>query len=96
MWHCSANRDEAVFEDPDRFDVTRSPNPHIGFGGPGPHFCLGAHLARREVTIAFREIFRQLPDIRAVGEPQPLRSNFVRGLKHLRAEFTPGGGGGPS
>ncbi|MGW6360291.1 cytochrome P450 [Streptomyces sp. NPDC055092] len=89
MWHCSANRDAAVFENPDRFDVTRSPNPHVGFGGPGPHFCLGAHLARLEVTSAFRELFRLLPDIRAVGEPQPLRSNFVRGLKHLRAEFTP-------
>jgi hypothetical protein len=91
MWHCSANRDAAAFEDPDRFDVTRSPNPHVGFGGPGPHFCLGAHLARLEVTVAFRELFRLLPDIHAVGEPQPLRSNFVRGLKHLRAEFTPTG-----
>ncbi|MFE4963806.1 cytochrome P450 [Streptomyces sp. NPDC056660] len=94
MWHCSANRDEDVFDDPDRFDVTRSPNPHIGFGGPGPHFCLGAHLARLEVTIAFRELFRLLPDIRAVGDPQPLRSNFVRGLKHLDAEFTPVAGEG--
>ena len=50
LYYWSANRDETVFNDPDRFDITRDPNPHVGFGGPGPHFCLGAHLARREIT----------------------------------------------
>lgn len=89
MWYLSANRDEAVFEDPDRFDVTRTVNPHVGYGGPGPHFCLGAHLARREIMIAFRELFRLLPDIRSTDQPQPLRSNFLNGIKHLNAEFTP-------
>ncbi|MPY95962.1 MAG: cytochrome P450, partial [Acidimicrobiia bacterium] len=88
LWYGSANRDEAVFGEPDRFDITRTPNDHVGFGGPGPHFCLGAHLARREVTVTFRELFRQVPDIVAVGEPDRLRSNFINGIKHLQAEFT--------
>jgi cytochrome P450 len=91
LFYNSANRDESVFEDPYRFDVTRSPNDHLGFGGPGPHFCLGAHLARREITVMFRELFRRLPDIHSVGPPDQLRSNFINGIKHLRAEFTPGG-----
>ena len=67
LWYASANRDAAVFDDPYRFDVGRTPNDHLGFGGPGPHFCLGAHLARREITVMFRELFRRMPDIRAVG-----------------------------
>ncbi len=58
-----ANRDPRVFDDPEHFDVRRDPNPHVGFGGPGPHFCLGAHLARREVSVAFRQILARLPDI---------------------------------
>jgi cytochrome P450 len=83
LYYWSANRDEAVFTDPERFDITRSPNPHVGFGGPGPHFCLGAHLARREITVMFRELFRQVPAIRADGEPDRLLSNFINGIKHL-------------
>jgi cytochrome P450 len=90
LWYSSANRDEDVFDDPYRFDIRRTPNNHVGFGGPGPHFCLGANLARREITVMFRELFRRTPDIRAVGEPDRLASNFVNGIKHLRAEFTPG------
>lgn len=89
MWYYSANRDETIFERPFVFDIRRDPNPHIAYGAPGPHFCLGAHLARREITAAFRELFRQLPDIRAVGEPEYLRANFIHGIKHLRCEFTP-------
>lgn len=89
MWYRSANRDESAFEAPDRFDVTRNPNPHVGFGGPGPHFCLGAHLARREILVALREILHRLPDIHTIGEPERLRTNFVNGLKHQRAEWTP-------
>ena len=69
LWYASANRDAAVFDDPYRFDIGRTPNDHVGFGGPGPHFCLGAHLARREITVMFRELFRRMPDVRAVGEP---------------------------
>jgi cytochrome P450 len=91
LWYWSANRDESVFVDAERFDVTRSPNDHVGFGGPGPHFCLGAHLARREITAAFRELFRTLPDIHATAEPDRLLSAFINGVKHLPAEWTPVG-----
>ena len=90
MWHISANRDEREFVDPDRFDVTRSPNHHVGFGGGGAHFCLGANLARMELNLVFDEICRRLPDIRATGEPDWLRSNFIAGIKHLPVAFTPG------
>ena len=90
LWYASANRDEDAFENPHAFDITRTPNNHVGFGGPGPHFCLGANLARREITLMFRELFERLPDIHTVGEPDYLNSNFVNGIKHLRAEFTPG------
>ena len=89
LYYASANRDEDVFDDPFRFDVRRSPNDHIAFGGPGPHFCLGAHLARREVGVMFEELFTHLPDIRAVGEPDRLLSNFINGAKRLQAEWTP-------
>ncbi|WP_024795191.1 cytochrome P450 [Tomitella biformata] len=88
MWYGSANRDESVFEDPFTFDIERDPNPHLAFGAPGPHFCLGAHLARLELDVAFRELFRRFPDIKAVGEPDRLRSNFLNGIKHLQATYT--------
>ncbi len=89
MFYLAANRDEDVFVDPLRFDVLRDPNPHLGFGGPGPHFCLGAHLARREISVMFRELFDRLPDIEAVDEPALLASSFIHGVKHLEARFTP-------
>jgi cytochrome P450 len=89
MWYCSGNRDEDVFEAPHRFDLRRAPNDHVGFGGPGPHYCLGAHLARREITVMFREILRRLPDLQIVGEPDRLASFFIHGIKHMRCEFTP-------
>ncbi|GAA4242825.1 cytochrome P450 [Actinomadura meridiana] len=83
LFYWSANRDESVFPDPERFDILRDPNPHVGFGGPGPHFCLGAHLARREITLMFRELLRRTPGIRASGEPDYLESSFINGIKHL-------------
>ncbi|WP_329520771.1 cytochrome P450 [Spirillospora sp. NBC_01491] len=89
LFYNSANRDEAVFTDPDAFDITRSPNPHVGFGGPGPHFCLGANLARREITVMFRELYTRLPDLRADGEPDRLMSGFINGFKRLPCTFTP-------
>ncbi len=89
LWYRSANRDESVFADADAFVVTRNPNPHVAFGAPGPHFCLGAHLARLEIGVAYEQILQLVPDIRAVSEPEYLRSNFIHGIKHLRAEFTP-------
>ena len=88
LWYYSANRDEEVFEDPQRFDVRRSPNNHIGFGGPGPHFCMGAHLARREIGVMFRELLKRFPQIHATAEPERLRSNFINGIKHLPCTLT--------
>jgi methyl-branched lipid omega-hydroxylase len=86
----AANRDPEAFEDPDVFDVGRSMTvPHVAFGAPGPHYCLGAHLARREMTVMFRELFRRRPDIRATGQPDRLTSMFINGIKHLPCEFTP-------
>ena len=79
----SANRDDTVFADPDRLDLRRSPNPHQGFGAHGPHFCLGAHLARREIEVAFRTLFASMPGLEVVGEPDRLSSLFVNGIKHL-------------
>jgi methyl-branched lipid omega-hydroxylase len=87
LFYQAANRDETVFADPDRFDITRSPNPHVGFGSAGPHFCLGAHLARREITAMLRELLTRVPDIRAAGEPDRLLSSFINGIKRLPCEF---------
>jgi cytochrome P450 len=83
LFYCSANRDEDIFENPDVFDVGRTPNDHYGFGAPGPHFCLGAHLARREITVIFRELLRRHPDIHSRGTPSQLASRFINGIKHL-------------
>jgi methyl-branched lipid omega-hydroxylase len=87
LMYQAANRDEAVFDEPDRFDITRSPNPHVGFGAAGPHFCLGAHLARREISAILRELLSRVPDIRVAGEPDYLLSSFINGIKHLPCEF---------
>jgi cytochrome P450 len=86
LFYWSGNRDETVFKDSGVFDITRDPNPHIGFGGPGPHFCLGAHLARREIGVMFRELFRRAPGIRSTAPPERLLSNFINGIKHLPYE----------
>jgi cytochrome P450 len=91
MFYLAANRDDEMFVDPLQFKVTRSPNRHIGFGGPGPHFCLGAHLARREIGVMFTELFRRLPDIEATAMPDVLQSSMIHGIKHLPVKFTPGG-----
>ena len=88
----SANRDPRAFDRPEQFDVTRSPNLHVGFGGPGPHFCLGAHLARRELSVAFRQLLTRLPDLELAGEPVPLDAMgmpLVGGIKRLPVKFTP-------
>lgn len=89
LWYPAANRDPAVFQEPERFDIERKPNNHIAFGGPGPHFCLGAHLARLELNVAFQMLYARYPDITAAGRPVMLRSNFVNGIKHLKATYTP-------
>jgi cytochrome P450 len=91
IWYNSANRDETVFENAYTFDVRREPNEHVGFGGGGPHFCLGANLARREMQVMFRELLHRLPDIHITGEPEMLLSGFIHGIKRMPCEFTPVG-----
>ncbi|MEU2790427.1 cytochrome P450 [Streptomyces sp. NPDC007100] len=82
VYHASANRDETVFDDPDRFDVARTPNDHVSFGF-GPHFCLGSHLARVQMRAVLRHVLDRLPGLELAGEPVRLVSNFQNGLKHL-------------
>lgn len=89
LWYGSANRDESKFAQPWAFDVRRHPNPHLGFGGGGAHFCLGANLARREVAVLFEELRRQVPDITATEEPARLQSAFIDGIKCLPVAWTP-------
>jgi cytochrome P450 len=92
MFYGAANRDPRAFDDPEAFDVRRTPNSHVGFGGPGPHFCLGAHLARREVSVVFRQLLSRLPDIEVAGDVVPLESMgipLVGGLKRVPVRFTP-------
>ncbi len=88
MWYNSANRDDAVYTDPFRFDVTRQPQPaQVGFGAGGPHFCLGANLARREIAVMFDELRRRMPTIEIVSEPDYLQSNFINGIKRMRCAW---------
>jgi methyl-branched lipid omega-hydroxylase len=87
LYYNSANRDDTVFTDPDAFDVTRSPNPHVGFGAPGPHFCLGAHLARREITVLLRELYTRLPTLHAAEAPVRQRTSFINSIKSLACAF---------
>jgi cytochrome P450 len=88
LWYNSGNRDEAKFANPWLFDVTRDPNPHMGYGGGGAHFCLGANLARREIRVLFEELHRQIPDIVAAEEPAILHSAFLHGIKRLPVAWT--------
>jgi cholest-4-en-3-one 26-monooxygenase len=89
FFHTSANRDESVFDDSDTFDVGRDPNPHVAFGGGGPHFCLGANLARMEIRVMFEHLLDRVPDIHQDGDVQRLQSQFINGVKHLPVAFTP-------
>ena len=84
LFYCSANRDEAVFDKPGQFNLQRSPNPHLGFGGGGPHFCLGNQLAKAELRNLFRELLTRLKTVE-FGEPDLLYSSFVHGVKRLPA-----------
>ncbi|MGH3631595.1 MAG: cytochrome P450, partial [Sciscionella sp.] len=88
LFYLSGNRDPAVFAEPHTFDISRKPNPHVGFGGGGPHFCLGSHLARMQLRAIFDELLHRLPDIE-VGEPEYLAGNFINGIKRLPCRFTP-------
>ena len=87
LFYHSGNRDESAFERPWELDVTRSPNRHLGFGGGGPHYCMGAALARVQLHAIFGEMLRLMPDIEA-GEPELLRSGFIHGVKRMPCTFT--------
>jgi cholest-4-en-3-one 26-monooxygenase len=87
FFHISANRDEAVFENPHTFDITRDPNPHLAFGAGGPHFCLGANLARMEIRVMFEHLLDRMPEIRLDGEVERLQSAFISGVKHIPVAF---------
>jgi cytochrome P450 len=87
LWYNSANRDETKFADPYRFDITRDPNPHVGYGAGGPHFCLGANLARREITVMLDTIRLRLPSLRITGEPDYLQSAFINGIKRMQCAW---------
>ncbi|MGH9030329.1 MAG: cytochrome P450 [Acidimicrobiales bacterium] len=89
FFHSSANRDEDVFEDSNAFDITRSPNPHMAFGAGGPHFCLGANLARMEIRVMYQHLLDRLPDIHQDGDVQRLQSAFINGVKHLPVAYSP-------
>ncbi|MBO0680113.1 cytochrome P450 [Mycolicibacterium sp. S2-37] len=87
LFYSSANYDEDVFNDPFRFDITRNPNPHLGFGGNGAHFCIGANLARMEIKLIFNELADQIPGITKLGEPVRLRSGWINGVKELPVSY---------
>ena len=90
FFHISANRDELAFENPQTFDITRNPNPHMAFGAGGPHFCLGANLARMEIRVMFEHLLDRMPDMELSGEVQRLQSAFISGVKHIPISFPAG------
>jgi cholest-4-en-3-one 26-monooxygenase len=90
IWYTSANRDEAVFTDPDRFDVTRSVNPHVSFGGGGPHYCIGNGLAALEMRIFLEAVLDRLPDLELLGPPVRTQTNFMNSFKHMPVRFRSG------
>jgi cholest-4-en-3-one 26-monooxygenase len=83
FWHIAANRDETRFPDPFRFDITRTPNEHVAFGSGGPHYCLGANLARLEIKVMFEELLDAFDEMEITGPVERLRSNFINGIKHI-------------
>ncbi len=90
FWYTSANRDEAVFDRPECFDIRRTPNDHVGYGGGGPHHCLGMHLARREMYHFFRTLFATLPDLEVdLDRMQPINGLFINGMRRLPCRYTP-------
>ncbi len=88
MSYRSANFDEEVFEDPYKFDILRDPNPHVGFGGTGAHYCVGANLARMTINLIFNAVADHMPDLKPIGEPERLRSGWLNGIKHWQMDYT--------
>jgi len=87
LFYRSANFDEEVFSSPERFDVLRSPNPHLGFGGTGTHYCLGVNLAKLEIELIFNAIADGMPDIQLAGQAERLRSGWLNGIKSLPVTY---------
>ncbi|MGW4634481.1 cytochrome P450 [Nocardia sp. NPDC004415] len=92
LFYSSANFDEAAFDDPFRFDILRDPNPHLGFGGTGAHFCVGANLARLEIDLILQAVAEVMPDLTQLAEPQRLRSGWINGIKHWQVDYASGTG----
>jgi cholest-4-en-3-one 26-monooxygenase len=90
MFYRSANFDEDVFDDPHTFNILRSPNPHVGFGGTGAHYCIGANLARMTINLIFNAVADHMPDLRPIGQPERLRSGWLNGIKHWQVDYTGG------
>jgi cholest-4-en-3-one 26-monooxygenase len=90
MFYRSANFDEDVFEDPFRFDIMRNPNPHVGFGGTGAHYCIGANLARMTINLIFSAVADHMPDLQPLSAPERLRSGWLNGIKHWQVDYAGG------
>jgi cholest-4-en-3-one 26-monooxygenase len=88
MFYRSANFDEEVFEDPNTFNILRDPNPHVGFGGTGAHYCIGANLARMTINLIFNAVADHMPDLKPLGEPERLRSGWLNGIKHWQVDYS--------
>jgi cholest-4-en-3-one 26-monooxygenase len=91
MSYRSANFDEDVFDDPHAFNILRDPNPHVGFGGTGAHYCIGANLARMTINLIFHAVADHMPDLTPIGEPERLRSGWLNGIKHWEVDYTGAG-----
>jgi len=87
MFYRSANFDEDVFDDPFTFNILRNPNPHVGFGGTGAHYCIGANLARMTIDLMFNAIADHTPDLASAGTPERLRSGWLNGIKHWQVDY---------
>jgi cholest-4-en-3-one 26-monooxygenase len=88
MFYRSANFDEDVFEDPYTFNILRDPNPHVGFGGTGAHYCIGANLARMTINLIFNAVADNMPDLKPISAPERLRSGWLNGIKHWQVDYT--------
>jgi cholest-4-en-3-one 26-monooxygenase len=88
MFYRSANFDEDVFENPNTFNILRDPNPHVGFGGTGAHYCIGANLARMTINLIFNAVADHMPDLKPISDPERLRSGWLNGLKHWQVDYT--------
>jgi cholest-4-en-3-one 26-monooxygenase len=88
MFYRSANFDDEAFEDPYAFNILRDPNPHVGFGGTGAHYCIGANLAKMTINLIFNAVADNMPDLKPIATPERLRSGWLNGIKHWQVDYT--------